>query len=327
MHGSITEISERPRCNGLPAPPTEETVRAPLQGSVLARFLELRGRSIIKACGALWYTVPGRFLMSLPYHVMLNPDPVEVRNMLRDTKTFGARFPSLGWTGLESGLYVLRKRNYDIGSLHPKHRPRVRRALQCFDVRTAEKAEIVDQGWALNVSTMTRQGRYDSEFGDRRRWERFLEAAFRCPEITFPAAFHGRRMAAYMATCREEKWLHILHQMSRQEDLPNFPNHLLTFAVTKQATVDASLEAVCYGYVPLFEADGLHEYKLRFGYEMVPHSSAIQLHPALNVVLNQSAVRGLVRAARRIRHDNQQLETFETILEGARSSAPPGAPC
>ena len=238
--------------------------------------------------------------MSLPYQAMLNPEPEEVRRLLREKMAVGVRFPSLRWSGLESGLYVLRKRHYDIGSLHTKHRPRVRHALQCFEVRNAEKAELLDQGWALNLSTMARQCRYDPEFGDRRRWGRFVEAAFQCPEVSFPAAFSGRRMAAYMTTCREEKWLHILHQMSRQDDLPNFPNHLLTFAVTKEAASDASIEAVCYGYVPLFAADGLHEYKLRFGYEMVPHRSAIQLHPALNVVLNQSAARAAVRAWRAV---------------------------
>jgi hypothetical protein len=247
--------------------------------------------------------------------------------MIRETGALGARFPSLSWTGLESGLYVLRHRDYDIGSLHTKHRPRVRRAVQCFEVRTAEKVELLNQGWDLNLSTMARQGRYDAEFGDRHRWERFVEAAFACPEIVFPAVFTGPRMAAYMATCREEKWLHILHQMSRQEDLPNFPNHLLTYAVTKQAAVDTSLEAVCYGYVPLFAADGLNEYKLRFGYEMIPHYSVIQLHPSLNLVLNQPATRLAVRIARRLRHNNQHLETLETVLEGARLSGPSINPC
>ena len=106
-----------------------------------------------------------------------------------------------------------------------------------------------------------------------------------------------------------------------------FPNHLLTYAVTKQAAADASIEAVCYGYVPLFAADGLHEYKLRFGYEMVPHRSAIQLHPALNFVLNRPAVRASIRVLRRLRHENQQLETLETVLEGARSSRPCTNPC
>jgi hypothetical protein len=147
-----------------------------------------------------------------------------------------------------------------------------------------------------------------------------VEAAFACPEVSFPAAFSGTRLAAYMVTCREQNWLHILHQMSRQEDLPNFPNHVLTYEVTKQAATDTSLEAVCYGYVPLFAADGLHEYKLRFGYEMIPHRSIIQLHPVLNLLLNSAAARAAVRVARRVQPENQQLETLETVLEGAGSS-------
>jgi hypothetical protein len=258
---------------------------------------------------------------------MLNPDPHELRRMIRDSGAIGARFPSLSWTGLESGLYLLRRGEYDIGSLHPKHRPRVRRALECFEVRTAEKSELLDQGWALNVSTMARQGRYDPEFGDRRRWETLVEAAFLCPEIKFPAVFAGRRMAAYMATCREGNWLHILHQMSRQEDLPSFPNHLLTYTVSKQAVSGPSLETVCYGYVPLFASDGLHEYKLRFGYELVPHRSAIQLHPAIDRILNWPAVTAVTRFIRRFRRDSQQLETLQTVLEGARTSSPPVNSC
>jgi len=297
-----------------------DSPRAQIAGSVLARFLELRGRRIVRACGSLWYSVPGRFFMSLPYQKMLTPDLDELRRMIRETGAFGARFPSLNWTGLESGLYVLRRRAYDIGSLHVKHRPRVRHGMQHFEVRPAEKAQLLDQGCALNLSTMARQGRYDAEFGEQGPWERFVEAAFACPGISFPAAFSGSQIAAYMVICREQKWLHILHQMSRQEALSDFPNHLLTYTVTEQATADASLEAVCYGYVPLFAADGLHEYKLRFGYELVPHRSAVQLHPLLNALLNHPTALAAVRAVRRLRRENQQLETIETVLEGARCS-------
>ena len=261
--------------------------------------------------------------MSLPYQATLNPNPEDLGRMIRETRAFGARFPSLSWTGLESGLYVRRRCNYDIGSLHAKHRPRVRHGLQCFEVRLAEKTQLLEQGCALNLATMARQGRYDPEFGEPRRWEKFVEAAFACTEISFPAAFSGPRLAAYMVTCHEQNWLHILHQMSRQEDLPNFPNHVLTYEVTKQAFNDTSLEAVCYGYVPLFAADGLHEYKLRFGFEMVPHRSIIQLHPALNFLLNRAAARAAVRGARRVQPENQQLETLETVLEGAGSSGRP----
>jgi hypothetical protein len=293
-----------------------------LPGSALARFLELRGRRIVPACGALWYTVPGRFLMSLPYQTMLDPDPVELRRLIRDCHACGARFPSTSWSGLDSGLYLLKRRDYDLSSVHSKHRPRVRRGMEHFEVRLATKSQLLQQGWALNLNTMARQGRYDPEFGDRRRWETLVEAAFACTEVAFPAAFAGSRMAAYMVTCREHRWLHILHQMSRQEDLANFPNHVLTYTVTSQAAGDPSLDAICYGYVPLFAADGLHEYKERFGYEVVPHRSAIQLHPVLDTMLNRGPMRAAIRAARRFQRENQQLETLQTVLEGARSSAP-----
>ena len=300
----------------------EEAAAAQLRypGSVLARFMELRGRRIVRACGAVWYAVPGRFLMSLPYQAMLNPEPRELLRLIREAGATGARFPSTAWSGLDSGLYVLRRRPYDLQSVHPKHRPRVRRGMECFHVCAATKAQLIAQGRALNLSTMARQGRYDPEFGEQRRWETLVEAAFACSEISFPAAFAGSRLAAYMVTCSEHRWLHILHQMSRQEDLNNFPNHLLTYTVTRQAAADESLDAICYGYVPLFAAGGLHEFKLRFGYEMIPHRSAIQLHPALGPLATNSIARAALRFARILAPGNQHLETIESVLKGARSS-------
>jgi hypothetical protein len=181
---------------------------------------------------------------------------------------------------------------------------------------------LLEQGLELNRSTMTRQGRYDPEFGEPKQWERLVEALFACPEVSCPAAVCGRRLAAYMVVCRERNWLHILHQMSREEDLPSFPNHLLTYTVSAQAAADPSLEAVCYGYSPLFSCDGLHEYKTRFGYQMMPHRSVIQLHPVLDRILNRSATRAAVGLARRWRRDDQRIEVLETVLEGVRTSGP-----
>jgi hypothetical protein len=296
-------------------------------GSVLARFMEFRGRRIVKACGAVWYAAPGRFLMSLPYQAMLDPQPGELLELIRETRAAGVRFPSTQWSGLESGLYVLHRRPYDLESVHPKHRPRVRRGLESFHVRPATKAQLIAEGRALNLSTMARQGRYDPEFGEKRQWEILVEAAFACSEISFPAAFAGSHLAAYMITCREHRWLHILHQMSRQEDLANFPNHVLTYTVTQQAVADESLDAICYGYMPLFEADGLHEYKLRFGYEVIPHNSAFQLHPALEPILNNTVTRTAMHLSRVLFPKNQYLETVESVMKGARLSRPLANPC
>lgn len=324
MPNQILLESEKPAAS---TSSTGDPAHLHFPGSALARFYELRGRRIIRGCGAVWYTIPDRFLMSLPYQAMLNPDPAELRRLIRETRTFGARFPSTEWDGLESGMYVLRHREYDIEAVHSKHRPRVRRGMETFHVRLATAAELKAQGLDLNRSTMARQGRYDPEFGEKARWGTLVEAAFACSEVSVPAAFAGSRMAAFMITCREHGWLHILHQMSRQEDLPNFPNHLLTFTVTKQALSDDSLEAISYGYVPLFSAEGLHEYKLRFGYELVPHRSAIQLHPTVGPVLSSLLARLPLQSIRKLYPGDQRLKTIETVLKGARSSRPPEKSC
>jgi hypothetical protein len=287
----------------------------------LARFFSLRGRRIFEACGALWYSVPGRFLMSLPYQRFLDPDPGELLGLIRRVGAFGVRFPSSSWVGLEGGLYVHRNVGpYELSSLHVKHRPRVRHALQRFEVRQANAEELLSQGHELNLSTMARQGRYDPEFGDLQKWRRLVQAASECQEVEFPAVFSGKRLVAYMVTCREQHWLHILHQMSRHEDLPDFPNHLLTYSVTQRGLADSSLESICYGYTPLFAADGLHEYKTRFGYEMLQHYSIIQLHPTLDGLLNRTIARAAIRVARSLRRNDQRLETVEKVLEGAHLS-------
>ena len=74
---------------------------------------------------------------------------------------------------------------------------------------------------------------------------------------------------------------------------------------------------------PYAPAGGLHEYKLRFGYEMVPHRSAIQLHPVLDAFLNGRVARAAVRVVRRLRHEQRQLDAVQTVLEGAHASGPP----
>jgi hypothetical protein len=292
-----------------------------LPGAGLANFFSRRGRNIFEACGALWHSVPNRFLMSLPYQQPLDPAPGEIQGLLRSSGAVGVRFPSQKWPGMPGGVYVYRGRDYSLKSVHIKHRPRVRKGLQVFEVRAVGEDDLLNQGLQLNHETMARQGHYDPEFGEAGHWARLVRAMRECPEIGAIGAFDGQRLSAYMITCREDRWLNVLHQMSRQDDLKSFPNHALTYWVTKTASEDASLEGVSYGLVPLIAIEGLHEYKLRFGYQVFPCTCVVVLHPRLDLMLNNRLVQRGVQLLRNLRPADQRLEMTDTILRGAAATS------
>ena len=158
--------------------------------------------------------------MSLPYQAMLNPLPAELRRLIRDAGAVRGPISlhpmvRAGKRGICTEPPQLRHR---VGASKTKTASTASAGL-VFPEKTGHEAQLISQGRALNLSTMARQGRYDPEFGDKQRWETLVEAAFACSEVSFPAAFAGSHLAAYMVTCREHRWLHILCQMSRQDDL------------------------------------------------------------------------------------------------------------
>jgi len=301
--------------------PLETREADPRPGQNIAEFMERRGRRIVESAECLWHSVENRFFLSLPYQVPRDPEYSEISRLLVAERALGAKFLSSNRPGLSGGIYVRRRKPYGLACIHQKLRSQVRRGLEKFTVRPVEQSELLGQGLQLNRDTMARQGRYDAEFGEAGKWERLARAVYRSRGVVAYGAFSEGRLAAYAITCRDGGWLHILHQMSRTEDLPQNPNHAVTFSVTAMAAEDAALEAASYGLVSLLSDDGLHMYKVRFGYEVLESANAFQFHPALAPVLRNGALRGAVGLLRRIRPQDQRLEKTQTVLDAARLSA------
>ena len=290
-------------------------------GENMAGFMALRGWRIVEAAGCWWHGVEGRFFMSLPYHLPQDPDAGELDQMLRSQHALGARFPAVNRPGLPSGLYVCRRKDYDFPCVHARQRSQVRRGLEMFTIRPVEQSELLRQGLQLNTDTMTRQGRYDPEFGEPARWGRLVKAVYGSPAVVAYGAFHEGRLAAYAITCRDGGWLQLMHQNSRTDDLRHFPNHALSFSIARMAAEDAALEGISFGIHSLIDSAGLHDFKLKLGYEFIERTSAFQLHPAVAPVLLSGAVRRVVGGLRRMRPQDQRIEKVEAVLEGAARSA------
>jgi hypothetical protein len=288
--------------------------------SNLADFWANRGRRVFKRFGVYWYQVEGHFLQSLPYQRTVDPPCNALDDFLRSERATGARFPSDNRPGLPGGCYVFSDASYDIASVHPKVRARVRRGLENFEFGPIDSAMLLEQGPQLNRDTMQRQGRYDPEFGEPARWRNLVKAIEDSPGVTVYGAHTKDRLAAFMVTCLDDGWLQILHQMSSMAELPLHANQGLTFTITQQACTSPDIQAVCYGLVPAQTNEGLHEYKLRMGYRVAEHNNIIHLHPTLAPFLSSRPAISAIHWARKLRPRDQRLERLEHTIASASAS-------
>ncbi len=297
------------------------TASVSLPGAGLAEFMQHRGRKVREACGILWHSVEGGLYVSLPHQFRFEPRTDELKRFLWKTNATGVRYPSTIAPGLPCGLYQYTEKRYDLSRLHRNFRAKVRKGMEDCRVLRLDPSDLLKEGLPINLQTMKRQERHDPEFGSESSWTRLVAAIRRSPCIEVFGALVDGHLAAYAITCREDGWLHILHRMSRDEDLEHCPNHLLDYTITREIETDPGLRAVSMGYSSLVAGtEGLHEYKTRLGYVFSPHNSVVRLHPVAGAILTSGPVKRLLRAARSWRPEDQQFEKICAIVHGAELS-------
>jgi hypothetical protein len=297
-----------------------------MEGKNLALFMERRGREIEAGAGMYWHSNEGRMMLSLPYHRVLEDRGEEVDAMLRSSRALGARYPSLNNPGAHSGLYMARQKDYAIATLSTRFRSKVRKALETCEVRLCDPEQLRREGLAMNLQTMERQGRMDSEFGTEAGWRRLVEAAERTEQIQLWGSHVNGELGAYVITYEADGWLHLMHQNSRADLLAVGPNHAITYQLTHEFLQRPETEGVSYGWFGLSQSDGLHEFKRRMGFSLEQRNMVCRFHPLASPMLTSALAAGAIRVARQWRPEDQRFERLERIVEAGRVSAGKQAP-
>lgn len=297
-------------------------------GRGLAQFMAARGRRIVESASALWHSTDGKMLMSLPYHLALDPEPGEMEELLRRSSSLGVRYPSITRQGTPGGLYVCRDKEYSLKTVQSRLRSKVRRGIEQCEVRLVQPDELLGQGLRLNQETMSRQGRYEAEFGDATSFARLVSAVEICRKVEAYGAFIDGVLGAYAVTYEEDGWFHILHQMSRLDCLEHYPNHALAFTLTEASLSKPEIVGMSYGLKSLVNTAGLHDFKLRMGYECLSQNMVCELHPMASGVLTSGLTNAGVNLARRCFPRDQRLERAQAVISSARvaKGKAPGEP-
>jgi hypothetical protein len=298
---------------------------APRPGSNLAAFWENRGLRVRQKDGVYWGEYKGGFFTSLPFQLHLDAGPGEVRSILAVTKSRGLRFPSANQPGLASGTYVCRPAAYDLHAVSRKQRSHVTHGMEVCEFRNVDADELLREGMALNRDTLERQQRQDERFLDPARWTSFVDAVRRSPGVTVHGAYIGGRLSAYMVSCRDAGWLHLMFKMSRAADLEHYPNHALDYWVLREAAHDPDIEYVGNGFASLMGNEGLDRYKRQMGYQLQPHNLCLHLNPTVAPWLANRLAVSVVRTVGSRLHNHRAAYAAE-ILEGVRQTRVKPAP-
>jgi hypothetical protein len=241
-----------------------------------------------------------------------------MEELLRRTGSLGVRYPSITRQGSPGGLYVCRDKSYSLKTVQSRLRSKVRRGMERCEVRLAQPKELLGQGLRLNQETMARQGRYEAEFGEVSTFARLVHAVEVSATVDVYGAFVDGMLGAYAVTYEEDGWFHILHQMSRLDCLEHYPNHALAFTLTEAALSKPEIVGMSYGLKSLVNTAGLHDFKLRMGYECLSQSMVCELHPMASGVLTSGLANAGVRLARRCFPRDQRLERAQAVISSAR---------
>ena len=292
-------------------------------GERLAELLERRGRRVYQAGGYWWANVDidSRYFVSLPDQLCIDVRREDVDALLRRANGLLARYPSQQRAGLPCGAYVVQDRAYTLQKLQKRTRNFVRRGLESCQIRQVERSELLTQGLDLNLDTMARHGRMRPEFGDPKTWARTVEAVYATQGSECWGAFVGDQLASYVMSCQDVGWEHLLIQMSRTELLKSYPNHAIDYFLIERAMANPEIHGVCLGSLPLRQGEGLHNYKVRMGYEVMPQDAVMAVHPLLSPLATSRLAGPLVRQAGRWNQLAGLSERLEILATGARMSS------
>jgi len=290
------------------------------------RFLELIGHRVIESDSCLWCEMAPRFYESIPFYRCQILSQTETQALFQSQRVLGLKFRVRpGIRGSKGCVYICEAKHYDLESLHPKMRNKVRQGLKYCEVKQIDFDYLQKYGLPINQQTLTRHNRDDQLFSNPSNWARFCEAGKKVQGAMVWGSFYENQLAAYAVIFITGEYCNILYQHSRTDLLHTKANNVLSYIMTKELMSLPDISYVSYGLRSIRgEQPGLDEYKTRLGYKHWPVNYIVVLNPILEHFLLNRTAYGSIDLMCKIFPNNDFLKRARGIVEIAKDSYIPG---
>jgi hypothetical protein len=296
---------------------------------IFTEWFRRQGFQVVRTASSFWVNLGRRVYQAFPYHWLIQPDRQELDEFLQSHKALGLRYstPLEEARGCLSYHAVYEDKAYDLKGLKKWARKNVRRGLRNCQVEPISFSRLAQEGWALQVDTLKRQGRrVPMPF---KAWQRICLSAADLPGFEAWGALVDGSLGASVISLKMEDGYYLLYQQCHSQYLGRHINNALSFAVTETLVHRKDHGSILYGLHSLDAPARVDEFKFRMGYHPKPVRQRVVFHPLLKPLINQAS-HDAVRKLLKLDPENPTLAKAEGMmrfyLEGLRPLGEQRAP-
>ncbi len=238
--------------------------------------------------GTLWTRYESGAMLRRPTFHFEPPLSGEVRQVLWQSRAAIASYvlkadeshPTNAW------LYICTDYAYALDKLDPPVRRNIRRGLKELRIAIITSEQLLAHGTLAFCDTRRRNGLSDGTPEQFRLW---LTALARIPEVIFLSAWKDDELVAFLTITEVDDWAE-LGCYSVDAQLLYRPNDTLIYSALSHYLVERRFRIVSYGLSSIqtnSNAEGLHRFKTKLGFEALPVHRAFVPHPLFGPFVNR----------------------------------------
>jgi hypothetical protein len=260
-----------------------------MNAEVFAEWLRRQGYRIVRTPSSYWYEASPRVYQAFPYHWLIHPTEDELSQLLCQQRAIGLRYSTSvdRPMGCVSYHAIYDKPSYTLDGLDRRTRQNVRKGLKSCCVEQISFECLAEDGWWLEMDTVSRQGRRVTI--SKEAWRRRYMAAADLPGFEAWGALVDGRLVASLLTFQMEDCCEMISQQCHQDYLSARVNNALSFVVTQTMISRTGTRSIFYALHSLDAPPSVDEFKFRMGYTARPVRQRVVFHPWLAPVFNRAS--------------------------------------
>jgi hypothetical protein len=276
------------------------------------------GKVLVGSENTLWVSHERFSMLRQPAFALHLPPKEEIKSVFRQSHAAVLSFvvrPTEAWVA-NSCNYICTDTEYSLEKLGRGARYDIRRGLSEFEMKFLNQPEILRLGERAYCDTLARTGlsaehreTFKIAFGRPR------------PDRRYVGAMRGNQLAAFLVVTEVDDWVSI-GGYSANEFLPLRPNNGVIYYAVHHYLIERRFRVVDYGLSSIqadSKAAGLHNFKLKMGFESVPVHRAFVVNPLLRPFANSVSWR-LVNRMLKFSPQHPMLKKAEGALRMAIQS-------